>query len=185
MPRNLLQILVSIAILSMAYLYFQPSDREQFIPVSEDGEELPRTYIDSASSWSFDDKGALNHMIEAEKIQYFTGTDESQLTKPRFFSRHDNDLTWSAFAETGRLQHNTDKLELTNQVVLRNDESGGRLETRAMLIDISRQVATSEDPVTYTEDKHSMRADSMVTNLNSRKLQLSGTVESVHDIRRH
>jgi len=184
MPRNLLQILLSMVLLATAYLYFKPTERAFVVPVSEDGEELPRTYVDTASSWHYDDNGSLSHMIEADKIQYFTGTDESLLTRPRFFSRHEDDITWSAFAEGGRLQHNTEKLQLADQVLLRNDESGGELRTPSMTIDIRNQVATSTEAVIYTEDEHQVNADSMVTNMRNQKLQLDGNVEGVHEIRR-
>ena len=164
----------------LIYSFLQPDSREIIVPVSKDGEELPRTYVDAAYSWSYDKKGMLTHMIQADRLRYFTSSDESHLQKPRFFSRHDNDTTWSAFADVGKLLHSVDKLELNNDVVLLNDTTKGQLETESMLIDIKRQVATSEVPITFNQDSNSMRADSMVTNLRSKQLRLRGHVEGVY-----
>jgi lipopolysaccharide export system protein LptC len=181
MPRPLLQILLALSLVLAANYYWDPSPAPTSDPsTSARQQDLPRTYIDSARTWSFDAQGDLNDIVEAERVEQFPQRNQSTMAKPRFYSHSKNDKTWSATADRGRFFHRTERLMLRFDVVLTHDQTGTRMNSDALDIYLKKRTAESDRQVTITSGQNRTVADGLLANLDLETLELKPNVESVY-----
>jgi LPS export ABC transporter protein LptC len=182
MSRTLLHLLLAVAVLVAAGYFWDPRLQDAAVPLDSAGEELPRTYLENSRSIAYDEHGVMTEVIEARAARFYAGRNISVLDHPRFYSHDGNDKTWSASADQGTYRHTRDVLILEDNVQLINDQTQGRLETDAMVINLTRQTARSDAAVTLSQGPNRTRADGMVANLKSERINLTGNVESLYVI---
>lgn len=181
MPRISLQILLGISIALATFYFWQPADlRTPDAETAERRTALPKTYLHNIRSWHYDDTGQLAEIMEAVEARDFPDTRETLLTQPRVYSHDGNDRTWSASAEEGRMRHGPQTLLLRREVKLVNDQTGARLETRAMTLNLRHKTAVSRVPVTISQGENLTRANGMVADLNLEQIRLQPDVESIY-----
>lgn len=180
MGRTGLTVFLIIAVGVLLNSLLEPGDllMPQSPPTGE--RTLPQTYLEQVRSLSYDETGKLDEIREARKLEHFDQRDESLLESPRFYSHNGGDKTWSAAADRGRYRPSERLLELSDNVVLANDNSGARLETSEMLIDLERKTARTEVPVTITRDESSTRADGAFADLEAEVVEMKPNVESIY-----
>lgn len=149
-------------------------------PVLRADAELVQTYLVNARSLSFAEDGALTEVMEAVRIEHFSGEDVSELEQPSFYSHDGNNRTWSASAERGRLKHRTSVLILRRNVVLSNDQSGGTLQAEAMTLNLRLRTARSKVAVTAQLGDNILRADGMFADLAKETILLQPNVEGIY-----
>ena len=69
----------------------------------------------------------------------FPGRHLSYITMPRFFAHSGDDRSWSASADKGRTDEKVDRLLLRKNVVLIHDQSGTRMKTQALDIELENK----------------------------------------------
>ena len=181
MPRPLLQILLAISVGLGAMYYWDPKPAETpDARTSARQNQLPKTYLSNTSSWTYDEKGKLTDVLEADTVDHFPQNNESFIVNPRFYSHSGDDRTWSATAKNGVFHPRQQQLELRNEVVLANDQAGARLNTEAMDINIERKVARSNVEVWLSHGDNRTRADGMVARLDQETITLAPNVESTY-----
>ncbi len=173
-------LLIVLGVSLFAWLYDPSDERYPDAATQERQRELPKTYLIDTRSWVYDEDGNLSEVLDTASAEYYLDGDETFLVSPRFYSHHDDDRTWSASAERGVMNHAGDTLSLFDKVLLISDQTGGRLETEAMKIDLERKVARSRSPVLLTQGQNTTRADGMVANLERERMQLMPNVESIY-----
>ncbi len=180
MGRTGLTIFLVIAVGILLNLILEPG--ELLMPQSPPAGErtLPQTYVEAVRSLSFGEQGQLDEIREAAKLEHFERRDESLLESPRFYSHNGDDKTWSAAADHGLYRPSQRTLQLTDNVVLANDNSGARLDTSEMIIDLQARTATADNPVTITRDESSTRADGAFADLERERVEMKPNVETVY-----
>ena len=88
--------------------------------------------------------------------------------------------TWSAAADEGRLRHGSQKLFLRKNVNLTNDQTGARLDTRAMTLDLKQKTAVSRVAVTITDGTNLIKARGMEADLVTERVIMKPQVESIY-----
>jgi LPS export ABC transporter protein LptC len=78
------------------------------------------------------------------------------------------------------MRHGPQTLFLRRDVQLVNDQTGARLETRAMTLNLRRKTAVSRVPVTISQGENQTRANGMVADLNLEQIRLQPNVESIY-----
>ncbi|MEH6580382.1 MAG: LPS export ABC transporter periplasmic protein LptC [Halioglobus sp.] len=179
MPRVYLQVLLALALLIAASYYLAPGS-EPSPEVSARQKALPKTYLINVRSSNYDEAGALTEVIQADTATYYPSQNKSLLEEPRLYSHNLDNDTWSASAEIGHYEHGREMLTFTNNVRLTNDTNQVHLTTERMKIDLRKNMATSDVPVTITHGESNTRADGMVANLDAQILQLRPNVESIY-----
>lgn len=149
-------------------------------PAPQADAELVQTYLINTRSVSFAEDGALAEVMEASRIEHFDGEDVSEIDQPGFYSHDGNNRTWSASAESGRLQHASSVLFLQRNVVLSNDQSGGTLQSEAMTLNLRLRTAESKVTVTAKLGDNVLRADGMFANLVDETILLKPNVEGTY-----
>ncbi len=185
MPRPLLQILLAISV-GLASMYFwDPNPAESpDADTSARQSKLPKTYLRKTSSWTYNEQGNLTDVLEADTVDHFPQHNESLISMPRFYSHSGDDRTWSATANNGIYQPRQQKLKLHDEVVLAHDQTGARLDTQAMDINIRRKTAQSKVDVLLSQGENQTRADGMLARLDQETLTLAPNVESIYAPRR-
>ncbi len=181
MPRASLQLLLALAVILAAGYYWEPRTG----PIADAAttarrQQLPQTYLDNTRSWAYDETGDLTNILEAERAEHFADRDETLMHEPRFYAHNANNKTYSASASTGRFKHEREVLHLIDEVALIHDHSGGRLDTKAMTINLKTRVAATIAPVTLTQEQNRTDARGMVANLETEEVLLKPQVESTY-----
>lgn len=181
MPRPLLQILFALSLVLAANYYWDPAPAPTTdADTSARQQDLPRTYIDIARTWSFDMQGNLSDIVEAQRVEQFPQHNQSTISEPRFYSHSQNDKTWSASANRGQFFHSSERLLLRSDVVLTHDQTGTRMNSDALDIYLKTRTAESDRQVTITSGQNRTIADGLLANLDLETLELKPNVESVY-----
>jgi lipopolysaccharide export system protein LptC len=181
MPRPSLQVLLAIVLGLAASYFWEPLTGTSMDPqASANRQSLPKNYLESTRTWSYDDKGQLVEIIEAQRADHYPQRDESLLQEPRYYSHHGDDRTWSGEARSGRYLLSKEILTLHNGVKLTNDQTGGVLTSELMVLDLNKKTAASIMPVVITQGEHITHADAMLARLDSEQIQLINNVESIY-----
>ena len=69
---------------------------------------------------------------------------------------------------------------LKNDVYLSHDQSGARLDTTEMVINVETRIASSWKPVTITQGLNRTDAEAMMANLEDETIVLAPNVESTY-----
>jgi lipopolysaccharide export system protein LptC len=181
MPRPILQVLLALALVLAANHYWDPEPGKR--PDQETSERhvaLPKTYVQQARSWSFDEQGNLSDMLEAERVDQFSKGNYSMVIEPRFYSHSKDRKTWSATAERGRFEHGRERLLLRKNVVLSHDQTGTRMQSHMLDLNLVDKLAQSNKPVTITQGENRTTADGMVASLEQETIVLKPNVESIY-----
>ncbi len=181
MPRPLLQILFALALLLAANLIWDP--RPGSVPDAETSRrqgDLPKTYIEEVQTWSFDEDGNLNDMLEARRVDQFRRGDYSMIVEPRLYSHGEDGQTWSMSADRGRYQHENDELLLRRNVVMSHDQTGTRMRTHTLDVQLEARTARGERPVTIVQEDNRTRADGLLVDLEQETVLLKPNVESLY-----
>lgn len=181
MQKAVLQVFLAIALVLLASYYWNPGGSLDADPDTVARRQaLAQTYLEEPRSWRYDEDGALTEVLEANRAEYYDRRKVSELTEPRFYSHDGNDRTWSATANRGRFRHRPGILQLRDDVVLSNDQTGGTLKTMAMTLDTENNTAWSRVPVTVTQGQNRIRADGMEADLNLERIEMKPNVESTY-----
>lgn len=181
MPRPLLQILLALSLVLAVNYFWDPSPAP--IPDADTSarqQALPRTYIENARTWSFNEEGQLSDIVEAQKVEQFPQRNQSRITEPRFYSHSKNDKTWSASARNGLFFHGAERLVLRRQVVLTHDQTGTRMDSQALDIYLKTRTAESKKRVIITRGQNRTAADGLLADLDRETLELKPNVESIY-----
>ena len=181
MPRTSLQLLLAIVLGLAASYFWEPLTGKSAAPqASASPQSLPKNYLESTRTWSYDDQGQLVQIIEAQSAEHYPQSDETLLQEPRYYSHHGDDRTWSGEARSGRYRPSKETLTLRNEVKLTNDQTGGVLTSELMLLNLKQKTAGSIVPVTITQGENITHADAMLARLDSEQIQLINNVESIY-----
>lgn len=181
MPRPFLQLLLALALGLAASYYWEPKAGKAPDPETTARQKsLPKNYLENTRTWSYDEHGQLSEILEAASAEHFPQRNESLLEQPRYYSHHGDDRTWSAQATRGRYVHNRELLILRDGVDLTNDQTGGRLTSESMTLNLVKKTARSQVPVLITQGPHQTRADGMLAHLDREQIRLLKNVESTY-----
>jgi lipopolysaccharide export system protein LptC len=179
--RPSLQLLLIMLLLSLrAYLWDPSDERYPDMATAERQQRLPKNYLEDIRTWSFNEQGQLTEVLDAKQAEYFLASDETELSEPRFYSHHSEDRTWSASAMRGRLQNDTQELDLYENVILSSDQTGGRLATEELNINLVTRMARTEVPVLVTQGSNETRADGLIADLEQERMEMAPNVESIY-----
>ena len=181
MPRLILQVLLAVTLLVAAGYFWRPQTAGTAdVQTTQRQRELPQTYLQSVRAWSYDEQGLLTDIVEADNVEQFPRRQLSLISQPRFYAHSGDDKTWSASAERGRGDERRDLLLLRKNVVLIHDQSGARLDTQLLDIDLDRQIASSDRRVTVVQGNNRTVADGIEVRMEDETILMKPNVESIY-----
>lgn len=180
MTRRYLLVLLALVIMLAVHQNWNPASVVVPRPGAALNEDEAKTYLAGAHSRIFDESGRLSDILEAQRVDHFQQGNYSMITEPRYYAHSEDGKTWSLSAARGRMVHGQDRLLLRKNVVLSHDQSGARMQTHSLDLDLSTRIATSDRQVTLEQGDNRTRADSMVASLEHETLNLKSNVESIY-----
>ena len=124
-------------------------------------------------------KGKKEWSLEASSAHYIEKTNQMVLRdlKVIFFLKDNSQITLTA--NRGILKTDSNDIEVSDHVVLKNEEY--KLLTESLNYAHDRRILYSSVPVTISGTSALLAADSISFDLNSKKLVLQGSVETTID----
>jgi lipopolysaccharide export system protein LptC len=181
MPRPFLQLLLLVTLGFASSYYWVPRLKDNpDQATSARQESLPKSYIVEARSWLYNEQGALTEIMAADSVEDFPQRDESLMKAPRLYSLNGDDNTWSASASRGRFVTSAETLVLIDDVLLAHDQTGTRLESSLIRINLQNKTARSVKPVTITSKEGKTTADGMIAFLEKERVIMKPNVESIY-----
>ncbi|MEP5568504.1 MAG: LPS export ABC transporter periplasmic protein LptC [Halioglobus sp.] len=181
MPRLPLQILLALTLVLAANHYWDPETAKTPDESTRfRQQELPQTYLETVRAWTFDEKGELTDIVEADRLEQYPRRNLSLITQPRFYAHSGDDRSWSATAERGRGDERAQRLLLRKNVVLIHDQSGTRMNTHALDIELDSKIASSEKKVTVVQGNNSTVADGMLVRMEDETIVMKPNVETIY-----
>jgi LPS export ABC transporter protein LptC len=181
MPRPLLQVLLALTLLLAAKLLWDP--RPGSVPDEQTSRRLdvlPKTYVEQVQTWSFDENGNLKDMVEAERVDQYSRGDYSTMVEPRLYSHSEDGKTWSMSAERGRYQHEEEQLLLRRNVVLSHDQTGSRMRTHMLDVQLAQRTARGDRQVTIVQGDNRTTADGLYVDLEQETVLLRPNVQTLY-----
>ena len=181
MPRPLLQVLLALTLLLAANVLWDA--RPGSLPDEQTSRRLgalPKTYVEQVQTWSFDEDGNLNDMLEARRVDQFSRGDYSMIEEPRLYSHSEDGKTWSMSAERGRFQHEEEQLLLRRNVVLSHDQTGSRMRTHSLDVQLEERTARGDRPVTIVQGDNRTTADGLFVDLEQETVLLKPNVQTLY-----
>lgn len=179
MPRTFLSILLLTALAAALAYYWDPQSVLEFNE-SDRQEYLAKKYLINTRTLNYNEQGSLTEIVEASAVRQFPKQKHSLIIAPRYYSHNGNNKTWSVTSDRGRFVEKKEILFLEGNVILTNDQNGGRLNTETMQINLKEKIATSKVPVTITHELSTTSASGMVADLNKEQIRLMPDVESIY-----
>lgn len=181
MQRALPTVLLAIVLGVSAVFYWNQGVLTESKQKDGGGQSaVPGVYLKTTRSWTYNEHGALTNILEADSVVQYPQREESLLHAPRFYAHSGDDKTWSVTADSGQFQHHLENLHLQDNVVLTHDQTGSRLLTTAMDINLQEKTATSKQQVTITDGPNNTQAYGMIAYLETEEILLTPDVESIY-----
>ncbi|TQV72870.1 LPS export ABC transporter periplasmic protein LptC [Aliikangiella marina] len=177
--RTKAAILASITAIILSVNYWQPS----VVTLTPEATELSDAdyYFQDVKVKQYASSGKIESQLSAVKMEHYKLDDYSEIVQPRIIIMSDNQSAWQISAETGKLSHKTNQLELkTNTRLFRKDTiQSGELKTDTLLIDMANNIASTRDQVIIENANTRTIAKGMDARFKEEQIELQGPVETV------
>ena len=146
-------------------------------------QQLPDYFIRGLDSTITGEDGAPSHRLSADSLTHYPHTDTTELTQPALTIFERDRTAWQASAEHGTLVGGEEELLLRGQVQL-NQRGDHRLDvlTEWLRIDIERQYAETDAPVTLTNPSSQLEGVGMQAYGEEQRLLLHSNVRGHYAI---
>lgn len=164
---RVIQILLSLAILTVLLVYLISGTPDLIGSQTSQSNTVADTYLLEGKSWQYNPRGELNHLLRVDSLYHFKTTALSKLEKPVLQVYKEAQLTWTANATKGNIEHGAQTIELNDSVILNNDQQNIRLTTSAMTVTPAKKIAQSKQHTTIVNSDSQIEAQSMHADLSS------------------
>jgi LPS export ABC transporter protein LptC len=150
------------------YISIKP---EKIIPVVAEGSNITIEKIHQTSSKN----GLVEWNLDASSATYSAGNKEAFLKdlSVTFFTKENQKILLTA--DSGILKTESNNIEITGSVIIKNDEY--LLKTEKINYEHDKRVIFSKGPVEIKGNSMNLVADSMTIYLDTNKAELTGKVE--------
>ena len=166
-------------------LYETPS--KQLPSRSADGGESATSYFKGLKTKQYDDQGQLTSTLRSVQVDIHEATDTSYLVAPVMtaFKLDAKGSTTVITGERGEYNQSTEQLILAGNVSVQDnaESSGLTLTTPRLMLDLSKQTASTNEPVTIKANQAYYQATGMFAWLETSKIELLSQVQGIHEKR--
>jgi lipopolysaccharide export system protein LptC len=143
-------------------------------------EEFPDSYLNQVFTQEFNKDGKLNYQLEADRIEHLPDSDITRLQRPRIIYHHTSP-PWHVRAEKGIIQADGETIDLSENVVLQNDDRSTQLLTPYLTLMANAKIAKTEAPVILKSENGETRATGMRALLETEHFKLLSNVVGVYE----
>jgi len=184
-----LAVVMAISLITLVVALTFQYQRQQSTAVQDEItlEQLePDFYLTNASSSQYDTDGALEYKLYTERLEYFPGprdSDLTRLTRPKMTLFHKDGTPWVIRAQKGQVNNNGASVDLWGDVIVNRMTANKPLmvETSTLEIIPGQGLAQTKDDVIITNNIGKLDATGMKAYIEQNKLQLLSNVTVVHE----
>ncbi len=193
MPRNLLSLLVIVALTTL-FIVFWDSPPERFLrtkAAEEKPSKFPKTYLTDVETTQYNEQGNISYTFNAAKVSYFqhnkkrkTKRDYTLLDAPDIVMFDPSRPPWHVTAKHGRTNASGSHIKLWGNVKIWQTNAAGEraeLTTSQLVVKPDQQYAETDKPVMISTADGETRAVGMKAFLKQDKIQLLSQVRGVHE----
>lgn len=181
--RHLLTaFLITIALIT-GWIYYSLQEKNS-VPVKQKDEQQPITVIKDFEISELDNSGRIKHRIQSIKMEQYSD-DQMQLSNPELDVYPAKDTSSIHIrAKNGIIQEQQQKIALQGAVRItqksRNNQTGIRIETDNLSINLKSQNAQTQDMIHYYSPLIEIHALGMNLDFNNEHLTLLSAVQGTY-----
>ncbi len=194
MNKSTLYILFAIvAVSTVMVLWDSPQTILGEQDIAEGGSAIPFIVVHNANTIHYDESGEINYQFTAERLEHYREEDVNgqenpdgrytQITTP-YITMYIDDQPWYVRSKEGKILHQSDVLELSNEVLITHTDDKGlvtQLSTNTLNINPVKKFAQTAEPVKIHSAYGDMNAVGMEADFKSSKIKLLSDVRGQHD----
>lgn len=178
MGRKRLQTIILCAVAAIAWQFYD--DIEMTDTPSSQPDDLLQTYLQNSETVRFDKNGVAKDSVGAREIRYFTGRSRGELTQASISRTLAINESWSARAEQGSVDEETQTVVLQGQVVLNHDSNDIQLKTEQLDLDLAKDIAHTDALVTLSHHGAITQSEGLTADLKQQTFHFLHKVHSVY-----
>ena len=144
----------------------------------EPQERLIGTYLNQAEIVRFDETGRQQETLTVSRAQQYANTNVSHLQNILASSASSAEHPWQLQAQQGEYYHDTEILELHDNVIVDDLENGGQLMTEKLILKPNLHLALTDAAVTLSGSHTTTTAVGMQANWDKQHVVLHHDVET-------
>lgn len=159
-----------------------------------DNPSEPDYYTVNSTFRSFNDEGIISHSISAQRLLHYPDSQETALTSPEIitFNASGSPL-WQAKAQSGLVEGDGSHFQLNQNVIVWQSASDSdskqmplnsattiKLNTEQLTIDLDKDQASTDAPVTLTTAEGVTNAVGFFADMKQRLIQLKSQVRGLY-----
>lgn len=169
----------AVAGLSIWLLSDQAPQKSRLIALDD---TVADTLMENVTTYIFDEKGKPRHEIHASHMAHFPTDDHSKFTSLQFTLYQSNDQQWDVSAKQGTTNNGIDEIILSGKVVMHRrktstGDSNLQINTTKLLIRPNDSYAETDQLITITSDKHSLKSNGIRAYFNDGRVELLSRVK--------
>ncbi|TPW12363.1 MAG: hypothetical protein FD130_1787 [Halothiobacillaceae bacterium] len=144
----------------------------------------PDAFLKNFTLTAMDERGLLQQQLVADKMVHFTGSGESEVSKPHLTLYREQQNPWEITAERGWFNTNGDRALLQEQVVMEQMDKQGHpltLQTRDLTVIPKKNYAETDAAVTVTSHRGVIRGVGLRAYLKEGRLSLLANVKGRYE----
>lgn|GEM_PF-2758308 len=178
MGRKQLQTVVLCAVAAIAWQFYDDiSVRE---PSPDAPSDVLQTYLKHSETVRFDQNGQAMDSLGASEIRYYTGRTRGELTQANISRTIAINESWSAKAERGTIDQDSQTVTLQGQVVLNHDMNDIQLTTERLDLDLVKDIAHTTVLVKLSHHGAVTQSEGLTADLKQQTFHFMNKVNSVY-----
>ena len=141
----------------------------------------PDFYLVNNISTQFDEQGMLELLASNQRTLHNPANRSIDITNPVFQFYSDGEYQWRVSAKTGVLFQESDRVELTKEVIVLSSDRSTSLKTPALTLFPSKKQAQTDQPITLVNINGVTRAIGMKTDLETKDIELLNRVRGQYE----
>ncbi|HSG64335.1 MAG TPA: LPS export ABC transporter periplasmic protein LptC [Gammaproteobacteria bacterium] len=167
------------SLLAAVVIFYELASRRDMTQIT--GEDRPAQagyYLKDAVITDTDASGAARIRLAARRIEQDAGSNDVALSQVHVDYYAEQQRHWILTADRGRVPGGSETVTFAGDVVLRSadGEPPATIRTESLTVDMSRDVASTTEPVAIVVSGHTLHAEGLRADLKGETLQLESSV---------
>lgn len=167
------------SLLAAVVIFYELASRRDVMDIASEERPAQRGYyLKDAVITDTDASGAARIRLAARRIEQNAGTNDVALSGVHVDYYAEQQRHWILTADRGRVPGGSETVTFAGDVVLRSadGEPAATVRTESLAVDMSRDIASTVDPVAILVSGHTLHAQGLRADLKAETLQLESAV---------
>lgn len=148
-----------------------------------DTELTPDFIAESLKSNTFNDKGKLSHVIDAQRMEHYADIEVTHFEFPSLTLYPENkDVPWKVSSKEGTLFKNN-RVSLKNRVKLETTDATSLIQEihgKSIELDLNTNIISSEQAIIVMGNGFTMYGSGLIVDINSKQMTMTEHVQTIY-----